>query len=356
MKFCKRTCKRIAGIKHKKVPVDFRRSDICVLFLHPLRTYYIYFICGSRNTVLTNRIYPFKTHSQILSIFNNTHHQPGIRMKKQFVLFVLLLVAGGMVSAQKTDTLTTASGLKYFLTKKGSGRLLQPGEVAVWHYSLALPDGTKIDDTRDRNSPLGEKIPSARMIKGTSEALLLMRVGDRGMFIFPPALAYGQRGSNGGGVFPNIPPNTELLFDMELIDIKKGALLDTLEKTLYTTPLRDTSTPRVAEVIALYKELKKKNNFGDLFTSDNDLNTISYLVLEKNPQEAIKIFLLNVQEYPKVGNVYDSLAEGYMVTSDFDKAIQYYEKALEIDPKNTNATEKIKQMKAKRAKAVQQMD
>lgn len=273
-------------------------------------------------------------------------------MKKYPLVFVFICIAASL-NAQKNDTVTTASGLKYYLTKKGNGRMIKPGEVAVWHYTLTLTDGSKIDDSRKNNAPLGMTVPSDRLIKGTVEALMLMHVGDRGVFILPPALGYGRRGFEAGSL-PAIPPNSTLIFDMELVDIKQSALLDTLEQALFKQPVRDTSTPRTDEVIELYKSYKKKK-FADVFTSDNDLNTIGYELLQKFPNEAIKIFLLNVEEYPKVGNVYDSLGEAYMNTSDFDKAILNYEKSLELDPGNTNAVQKIKQMKAKRAKAVLQM-
>lgn len=276
-------------------------------------------------------------------------------MKKVPFSILLAILVCLTAAGQKKDTITTASGLRYFLTKKGSGPLVKSGEVAVWHYKLVLTDGTNIEDSRERNAPLGEKVPSDRIVKGVSEALLLMHVGDRGTFILPPSLAYGRGGYAPQGAFPGIPPNATLVFDMELIDIKKAALLDTLSAVLYTEPVRDTSTPHVDEVIALYKDLKKKKVLGNYFTSDNDLNTIGYLVLQKNPQEAIRVFQLNVEEYPKVGNTYDSLGEAYMSVSDFDKAILNYEKAIELDPKNTNAAQMIKRMKEKRAKAVQQM-
>lgn len=276
-------------------------------------------------------------------------------MKRNHLLLFFACAICSLVTAQKTDTLTTASGLKYFFTKKGSGRLLKPGEVAVWHYTVTLANGSILDDSRKNNTPLGAIIPAERMIKGTSEALLLMHVGDRGIFIFPPSLGYGQRGASGGGILPDVPPNATLRFDMELVDIKKTALLDTLQKTLYVQPVYDTSAPHVSEVISLYKEYKRKK-FADIFTSDNDLNTIGYLLLPKFPTEAIRIFLLNVEEYPKVSNVYDSLGEAYMAVNDFDKAILNYEKSLALDPTNSNATKMIKQMKDKRAKAMQQME
>lgn len=286
---------------------------------------------------------------------NCIEQKPKRHMKHKHILLFFACFIYFLAAAQKTDTITTASGLKYFLTKKGSGRLLKPGEVAVWHYSVTLDDGSKLDDSRKNSSPLGEKIPSDRMINGTNEALLLMHVGDRGVFILPPSLAYGRFGADGGGVLPRIPPNATLFFDMELLDIKKTALLDTLQKTLFTQPVHDTSTPHVTEVIALYKEYKKKK-FADTYTSDNDLNTIGYLLLSQFATDAIRIFLLNVEEYPKVSNVYDSLGEAYMAVNDFDKAILNYEKSFELDPKNTNATKMIKQMKDKRSKATQQMD
>lgn len=276
-------------------------------------------------------------------------------MKKIVFVFIYTCLIATAVTAQKKDTLTTASGLKYFFTKKGSGRLIQSGEVAVWHYSLTLGNGTKIEDSREKNAPLGEKIPSERIVKGVSEALLLMHVGDRGTFIIPASLAYGNAGIPPQANFPGIPRNATLVFDMELIDIKKEAMIDVLDKALFMQPVSDTSTPRVADMINTYKDLKKKKSFADFYRSDNDLNTIGYLLLPKYPEDAVKVFELNVEEYPKVSNVYDSLGEGYMALGEFDKAILNYEKSLQLDPKNTNAVEMIKKMKAKRAKATLQM-
>jgi hypothetical protein len=275
-------------------------------------------------------------------------------MKRISLVLVLVSATFSVLHAQKTDTLTTASGIKYFLTKQGKGRLLKNNEVAIWHYTLTLPDGTRLDDSRERKSPLGEKIPSERMIKGVSEVLLMLHVGDRGIFILPPALGYGQREMVGQGALPGIPANSTLVFDMELVDIKQGSLSELLENALYKKPISDTATPRVAEMLALYAELKKKK-FMDLYRSDNDLNSIGYELLERYPEDALKVFKLNAAEYPNVSNVFDSLGEGYMKTNDFDNAILNYQKSIDLDPKNTNAVEMIKGMKAKRAKAVNTM-
>jgi hypothetical protein len=275
-------------------------------------------------------------------------------MKRISLAFALIFCFVTFLNAQKTDTLTTASGIKYFLTKKGSGRLIQKGEVAVWHYKFTLTDGTIMDDSREKKAALGEKVPSERIVDGLNEILLMMHIGDRGVFIVPPGLGYGQRGLAAQGNFPGIRPNSTLVFDIEMIDIKKESMSELLETALLGKSVSDTSKPHVAEMIALYMERKQKK-FVDLYRSDEDLNTIGYMLLERYPEEALKVFKLNVEEYPAVSNVYDSLGEGYMKLGDFEKAILNYQKSLELDPKNKNAEEAIRKMKAKRAKAVNTM-
>jgi hypothetical protein len=275
-------------------------------------------------------------------------------MKRISLVFALVFCVATILNAQKNDTLTTISGIKYFLAKKGSNRLIQKGEVAVWHYKFTLADGTVIDDSREKKATLGEKVPSERIVDGLNEILLMMHLGDRGVFIVPPQLGYGQRGLAAQGNFPGIRPNSTLVFDIEMVDVKKESMSELLENALVGKVGNDTSKPHVAEMIALYMEQKQKK-FVDIYRSDEDLNTIGYMLLERYPEEALKVFKLNVEEYPAVSNVYDSLGEGYMKLGDFEKAILNYQKSLELDPKNKNAEEAIKKMKAKRAKAVNTM-
>ena len=61
-------------------------------------------------------------------------------------------------------------------------------------------------------------------------------------------------------------------------------------------------------------------------------------------KEAIEIFKLNVEAYPKASNTYDSLAEAYMANGDKELAIQNYKKSLELNPKNENAIEALKKL------------
>ena len=65
----------------------------------------------------------------------------------------------------------------------------------------------------------------------------------------------------------------------------------------------------------------------------------------KRVQEAVEILKLNVEAYPASANVYDSLAEAYLVSGDAALAIQNYEKSLSLDPSNTNAAMMLKKLK-----------
>jgi predicted Zn-dependent protease len=75
---------------------------------------------------------------------------------------------------------------------------------------------------------------------------------------------------------------------------------------------------------------------------------LGYLLLEKGRNaDAIAILNLNVEEYPKSANVYDSLAEAYAKDDKKQQAIANYRKSLELNPKNQNATDKLKELEQK---------
>ena len=113
------------------------------------------------------------------------------------------------------NVITTPSGLKYVELKEGTGATPQPGQTVEVHYVGTLEDGTKFDSSRDRGQPFKFKIGIGQVIKGWDEGLSTMKVGGRRKLIIPPDLGYGTRGA--GNV---IPPNSTLLFDVELLGIK----------------------------------------------------------------------------------------------------------------------------------------
>ena len=103
----------------------------------------------------------------------------------------------------------------------------------------------------------------------------------------------------------------------------------------------------VDAAVAQYRELKSTNPNGYNFDEDA-LKQLGYMVLEKGRNaDAIAIFKLNVEEYPKSGSVYDSLAEAYAKDGQKQQAIANYRKSFELDPKNQNAADKLKELEQK---------
>lgn len=82
------------------------------------------------------------------------------------------------------------------------------------------------------------------------------------------------------------------------------------------------------------------------FILEEWMNSVGYnLLTDRRITEALEIFKLNVELYPESWNVYDSLAEAFMVHGNFDKAEEYYKKSLEINPSNEAAKNQLKKLR-----------
>jgi FKBP-type peptidyl-prolyl cis-trans isomerase FklB len=115
-------------------------------------------------------------------------------------------------NAQKDGVLVTASGLQYTILESGTGATPGLTDTVVTHYHGTFIDGKVFDSSVDRNSPL--EFPVNGVISGWTEALQLMKEGDKWQLFIPPELAYGAR-----GVGP-IPGNTTLIFEVQLLEVK----------------------------------------------------------------------------------------------------------------------------------------
>ena len=117
-------------------------------------------------------------------------------------------------SAQKTEMKTTASGLKYQVMKQGTGTVSPKATDTVnVHYHGTLLDGTVFDSSVERGQPIS--FPLNGVIPGWTEGVQLMKVGDKFRFEIPPNLAYGANSPS-----PKIPPNSTLVFEVELLGIQ----------------------------------------------------------------------------------------------------------------------------------------
>ncbi|MDO8519450.1 MAG: FKBP-type peptidyl-prolyl cis-trans isomerase [Deltaproteobacteria bacterium] len=116
-------------------------------------------------------------------------------------------------------TITTPSGLKYLDSKIGTGPEAVKGKTVAVHYTGWLyqnsAKGAKFDSSLDHGSPFQFMLGAGMVIRGWDEGIAGIKVGGKRTLIIPADLAYGPRGF--GSV---IPPNSTLVFDVELIEVK----------------------------------------------------------------------------------------------------------------------------------------
>jgi FKBP-type peptidyl-prolyl cis-trans isomerase FkpA len=110
---------------------------------------------------------------------------------------------------------STPSGLKYLDVQAGTGATAQPGQKAKVHYTGWLTSGQKFDSSLDRKEPFEFTLGAGMVIKGWDEGVAGMKVGGKRKLVIPAALGYGPRGA--GSV---IPPNAELVFEVELLGLR----------------------------------------------------------------------------------------------------------------------------------------
>lgn len=110
----------------------------------------------------------------------------------------------------------TDSGLQYIHETEGEGDAPTAEDTVTVHYSGTLIDGTKFDSSYKRGEPIS--FPLNGVIPGWTEGLQLMKVGGKTKFFIPQELAYGETPNPNGP----IPPFAALIFEVELIDIKKA--------------------------------------------------------------------------------------------------------------------------------------
>ena len=123
-------------------------------------------------------------------------------------------ITSNATASPKNEMKTTPSGLKYQVLNQGNGTVSpKPTDTVNVHYHGTLLDGTVFDSSVQRGQPIS--FPLNGVIAGWTEGLQLMKVGDKFKFEIPPNLAYGDRSPS-----PKIPPNSTLVFEVELLGIR----------------------------------------------------------------------------------------------------------------------------------------
>ena len=113
----------------------------------------------------------------------------------------------------KEGVVTLPSGLQYKVLTQGTGPKPTASDTVKCNYRGTLVDGTEFDSSYKGGEPIS--FPVGGVIKGWTEALQLMPVGSKWQLFIPPDLAYGEKGAGA-----DIPPNSTLIFEVELISIE----------------------------------------------------------------------------------------------------------------------------------------
>lgn len=153
------------------------------------------------------------TDDEIRSAFQKITEE---MMKKQFAMADENQKKGDEFlknNEKKPGVKKTASGLQYRVIKEGTGVMPRATDKVKVHYKGTLIDGTEFDSSYKRNQPV--EFPLNQVIPGWTEGLQLMKVGSKYEFVIPANLGYGERGQQ------NIPGNSVLVFEVELIDVKQ---------------------------------------------------------------------------------------------------------------------------------------
>ena len=110
---------------------------------------------------------------------------------------------------------TSASGLQYEDTIHGEGEVATSGHQVTVHYTGWLTDGKKFDSSLDRNEPFEFSLPG-QVIQGWNDGVPGMKVGGKRKLKIPAKLGYGEQGAG-----TDIPPGATLIFEVELLEVKK---------------------------------------------------------------------------------------------------------------------------------------
>lgn len=137
--------------------------------------------------------------------------------KKVLVIaIILIIVIGGawIVFKEPASSTNEIQGMKIDVIKEGTGVACKNGDKVSVHYTGTLENGTKFDSSVDRGTPFSFTIGIGEVIKGWDLGVAGMKVGEKRKLTIPSELGYGERGAG-----DMIPPNSTLIFDVELLGI-----------------------------------------------------------------------------------------------------------------------------------------
>ncbi|MDZ4206066.1 MAG: FKBP-type peptidyl-prolyl cis-trans isomerase [Patescibacteria group bacterium] len=152
----------------------------------------------------------------------NLNKNQWVAVVASLAFLTYLLFASSIMSLfnPPADHLNTQIPQTGFVTEEvvvGDGSLALPGDTLTVHYVGTLLDGKVFDSSLDRNTPFSFILGVGQVIRGWDEGFSGMRVGGKRLLIIAPDYGYGELGVG------TIPPNSTLIFEVELLDVEKSA-------------------------------------------------------------------------------------------------------------------------------------
>lgn len=134
-----------------------------------------------------------------------------------YILFTDTMIKLFNSSTEGMNAEVPQTGLMVEEVAIGSGQMVESGDKVAVHYVGTLTDGKVFDSSLERNTPFIFTLGVGQVIRGWDEGLAGMRVGGKRVLTIPPEYGYGAEGAGA------IPPNSTLIFEVELLDVEKSS-------------------------------------------------------------------------------------------------------------------------------------
>lgn len=136
---------------------------------------------------------------------------------------IIILAAGAywVFKYYQSPSVFEIQGMQIQILEKGSGLVSENGDTVSVHYIGTFEDGTKFDSSIDRGTPFSFVLGAGQVIEGWDLGVVGMKAGEKRLLTIPYNLAYGEAG------YGPIPPKATLIFEVQLLEIKKNSINNT---------------------------------------------------------------------------------------------------------------------------------
>eukprot|EP00128_Syssomonas_multiformis_P011652 Colp12_sorted_trinity150504_noHs@33557 len=262
------------------------------------------------------------------------------------------------------DELTDDGGVQKITKKAGDGAKPKQNDIVIVHYVGKLADGTVFDSSRERKKRAEFRLGGGNMIKGWELALPTMRVGDLAELTIKPEYAYGE-----AGLLPNIPPNSTLTFDIELLDIEQPRIT-TRDKINYAIRKKNEGNANfekkeyvaaVVDYLKAFVDLQRRPEDASQATESEqkEINQLNATLLSNtalcqmrlgNHQDMVETCRQGLHLDENNVKLLYRLGLGLTQLRKPQEAIPYFKKALGFEPDNQDIVKALAEATELRAK------